>query len=197
MNQSLLRRTFSKLPSLETPRLLLRRMNVYDAADMYEYARLEEVTRYLLWYPHPDAGYTKRYLEQLQTEYRHGEFYDWALVCKPYMKMIGTCGFTSIDLDNNRAEIGYVLNPAYWGAGLAPEAVRRVLDFGFRELRLNRIEARYMRGNDRSRRVMEKCGMSFEGMQRSLLFVKEQYRDVGVCSILYDEYVRFGGNYSK
>ena len=180
---------FTKIPTLETPRLIMRRLRVNDYKDMYEYSRLESVTRYLLWSPHKDEEYTYRYLEHVQDDYRAGEFYDWALVYKEHDKMIGTCGFTRFDLNNSSAEIGYVLNPYYWGVGLAPEAVSEVIRFGFEELKLNRIEARYIYGNNRSRHVMEKCGMTFEGMFRSQILNKNEYKDVGVCSILSREYL--------
>ena len=179
---------FSKIPVLETPRLLLRRLRVSDYLDMYEYSSLDEVTEYLLWYPHKDEDYTYRYLEHVQSEYRTGDFYDWAVVYKADDKMIGTCGFTSFDLPNNSAEIGYVINPEYWGIGIAAEAALAVIEYGFTSLKLNRIEARYMCGNNKSRRVMEKCGMSFEGIIRSALYNKNEYKDVGVCAILSREY---------
>ena len=103
--------------------------------------------------------------------------------------MIGTCGFTSFSYDHNSAEIGYVLNPAYWGQGIAAEAVRAVLDVGFIKLNLHRIEARFMMGNDRSRRVMEKSGMTFEGFQRDAMYVLDEYRTIGICAILFSEYI--------
>lgn len=181
-------KVFMKIPTLDTPRLTLRRICIDDYLDMYDYSHREEVTRYLLWSPHPNEEYTHRYIEQLQTQYRIGEFYDWAVVCKENGKMIGTCGFTSFDLNHNRAEIGYVLNPDYWGRGIIPEAVCEVMRFGFCELRLNRIEAHYIFGNDRSRRVMEKCGMKFEGVMRSYMYIKNEYKDIGICSILNREY---------
>jgi len=86
--------------------------------------------------------------------------------------------------------VGYVLNPAYWGMGIAPEAVRRVIDFGFRELNVHRIEAKYMVENARSRRVMEKVGMTFEGVKRASMYIKGEYRDIGYCAILADEFIR-------
>ena len=63
-----------------------------------------------------------------------------------------------------------------------------MMNLAFCELGANRVEARYMKGNESSLRVMEKLGMSFEGMQRAKLFVKGAFRDVGVCSILSGEY---------
>lgn len=169
----------------------MRRLRVSDYLDMYEYSCLEQVTEYLLWYPHKNEEYTYRYLEHVQSEYRSGDFYDWAVVYKEHNKMIGTCGFTSFDTQNNSAEIGYVLNPLYWGIGLAAEAVTAVLEYGFSDLRLNRIEARYIVENHRSRRVMEKCGMTFEGIFRGAIYNKHEYKDIGICSILNREYKIF------
>ena len=102
--------------------------------------------------------------------------------------MIGTCGFTRFDFRHNFGEIGYVVNPDYHGRGIATEAVRAVIGFGFENLALNRIECRFMMGNDASRKVMEKNGMSFEGTIRQGMLVKGVYRDIGICSILQSEY---------
>lgn len=190
MQRESVKKLFKKIPPLETDRLVLRKMKISDYADMYEYARLETVTKYLLWRSHPDAHYTRDYLSYIQSRYRAGEFYDWAVIHKDTGKMIGTCGFAELDFENNSAEIGYVINPAFWKKGYATEAVKKVLEFGFYELNLHRIEARYIVGNDVSRRVMEKCGMSFEGIHRSSLFVKEQYVSVGFCAITADEYIK-------
>ncbi len=190
MDMTLVKRIFASIPTLETERLILRRMKRSDAQDMFEYSKNPEVTRYLLWMPHPSVGYTARYLTYLQERYALGKFYDWALVDRKTGKMIGTCGFTSFSAENNSAECGYVLNPEYWGRGLAAEALSAVMEFGFMTLGLHRIECRYMKGNDRSRRVMEKVGMSYEGMLRDAILVGDKYRTVGVCAILADEYIR-------
>ena len=120
--------------------------------------------------------------------YRLGQFYDWALINKEDGKMIGTCGFVKFDLPHNCAEIGYVLNPDYHGQGLMPEAAKRILQFGFSVLGLHRIEARYMAANTPSRHVMEKLGMTFEGIQRGRMLVKGLYRDIGTCAILASEF---------
>ena len=106
--------------------------------------------------------------------------------------MIGTCGFTRFHYEADSAEIGYVIHPSYWGRGIATEAVDAVIRFGFQRLELNRIEARFMEGNTASRRVMEKNGMSFEGMMRQSMYIKGEYRNVGVCSVLRREYYSWG-----
>ena len=181
-------RIFSRIPELETERLILRKMRVGDEEDMYAYAKRSEVTRYLLWSPHPDIYYTRDYLRYLATRYAAGSFYDWAIVLKSSGRMIGTCGFTAFDCPHDAAEIGYVLNPDYRGQGIAPEAVRAVMAFGFDKLALHRIEARFIEGNEASLRVMEKVGMRFEGYHREAMLIKGVYRTIGYSSILRAEY---------
>lgn len=188
MKKEKIYRIFSHLPELTTERLTLRKMLVADTSDMYEYASRQDVTEYLTWYPHPDRDYTREYLQYLGTRYATGMFYDWAVIYEPDCKMIGTCGFTAFHCPSDSAEVGYVLNPEYWGKGIATEALERVLRFGFEELGLHRIEARFMEGNDRSRHVMEKVGMTYEGCMRESLLVKGAYVSVGVCAILASEW---------
>lgn len=193
MTKDKLYKIFSHIPVLTTDRLILRAIHPSDAENVYEYSSDIEVPKYLLWYPHESIDYTEHYLRKIKLDYRIGKFYDWALVLKNGEnkgKMIGTCGFTSFDLHNNSAEVGYVLNRSFWGQGLAAEALREVLAFGFDELILRRIEAKYIAQNVNSRKVMEKCGMTFEGVLRSSMMVKGEYRDIGICSILSDEYIR-------
>ena len=188
MNKHYLYNIFSKIPILETERLTLRRMKATDAGDMFEYASRSDVTQYLTWNPHPDVDYTREYLTQVQKQYENGEFYDWAVILRDEMKMIGSCGFTSFDDDNSSGEIGYVLNPDFWGQGLMSEAVTAVLGFGFERLGLHRIEAKYMQENIRSRKVLEKCGMTYEGTHRDAMLIKGEFRTISVCAMLREEF---------
>ena len=179
---------FSNMKSLACDRLLLRPLCREDAEDMYCYARREDVTEYLLWLPHPSVAYTHDYLAYIEERYALGLFYDWAVVEKESGRMIGTCGFTSIDAPNDTGEIGYVLNPEYHGRGYGTEAAARVMRYGFEELGLHRIEAKFMQGNEASLHVMEKLGMRFEGYRRDGMLVKGKYRTIGVCAILANEW---------
>lgn len=179
---------FSSIPTLHTDRLTLRRLGAADVDDMFDYAKRRDVTEHLRWYPHQSKKYTSDYLRYISARYKLGDFYDWAVVEKESGKMIGTCGFTSFDLPHDSAEIGYVLNPEFHGKGYATEAATRVLEFGFSELSLHRIEARFMKENTASLRVMEKLGMTLEGYRRDGMLIKEKYRTIGVCSILCHEW---------
>ena len=188
MKKETIFKIFSNMPTLYTERLSLRVMHPIDAEDMYDYAKRPEVTKYLLWREHEDIYFTRDYLNYINRRYALGDFYDWAIIERESRRMIGTCGFTKIDVPNNSAEIGYVLNPDFHRRGFGSEAVKRVMKFGFEELGLNRIEARFMQGNEASLALMKSVGMTFEGYMRDLIFVKGSYRTVGISSILRSEY---------
>lgn len=176
------------LPQLCTQRLLLRAMRVSDSADMFSYASEPRVTEHLLWQPHENERATKRYLEYAQKLYRSGELVDWAVTLKETGRMIGTCGFASLDGENSSGEIGYVLHPDFWGRGLAAEALRVVMQYGFETLGLHRIECRHMHGNESSGKVMQKCGMRYEGTLRDSLYVKGRFCTIVMYSVLEEEY---------
>lgn len=181
---------FKNPPILECDRVILRKMDRSFADDMFEYASNPAVTKYLTWDVHPNRRFSYNYLGYVNSRYRTGEFFDWAITMRDSGKMIGTCGFTRFNFSSYSAEIVFVLNPKYWGYSIAPEASRRVIRFGFDTLELHRIEARYMENNIQSRRVMEKSGMTFEGIYRDMMLVRGQFVSVGVCSILRSEFNR-------
>ena len=184
MRRESIYKIFSDPPILKTARLTLRAMRSQDAEDMFEYARLPEVTKYLLWREHESVGFTRDYLKYVESRYSVGDFYDFAIVENSSGKMIGTCGFTRLDAVNNVAEIGYVLNPAFFGKGYATEAAREIIRFGRDELCVHRVEARFMQGNDASVRVMQRLGMSFEGYAVDSMLVKGEYKTIGTYAMV-------------
>lgn len=179
---------FAKIPTLTTKRLILRKMMVSDYRDMFDYASREMTTRFLLWSPHESPKFSKRYLSFLQGQYHNENFYDFALEEKKSGKMIGTCGFTRFDLENNTAEVGYVLNPDFWGMGLATEALNRLMHFGFYELTLHRLVAKIMDGNERSIHVAKKCGMRHEATHIRSMLIKGTYQTIHEYAILREEF---------
>ena len=179
---------FSKIPSLRTERLVLRKICRSDVLDVYEYASDPYVSKYLLWNPHRNISYTTEYLKVIERNYKKNNFFDWAITLADTNKMIGTCGFTSFDIPNNTAEIGYVLNRNYWGRGIAVEASNRIIEFGFNQLGLHRIEVNFMPSNSSSRRVAEKCGMHYEGLMKDRILVKGSYQDIEVYAITSSTY---------
>ena len=179
-------KVFSDPPVIETDRLLLRKIVPAYAADMYRYASDPEVTKYLTWSPHSSERETARYIDLLQRKYADGSFNDFGVTLKDSGRMIGTCGFTSFDFPHNTAELGYVLARDMWGKGIAPEAVRAVMQFGYETFGLDGYTAKFMEGNTASERVMIKCGMTLEGRYRHSLYVKGSFRNIIVYQIRRD-----------
>ena len=188
MDDSLCRKLFSGLPVLNCGRVILRPYRDADAKDFNEYMREEETARYLLWSPHFNLQDTKGYVDFMLRNYRKNLPSDWAVVLRETGKVIGNCGFTSVETRNECAELGYVLSPAYWGRGLMREAMEGVLSVCFGQLQAHRAVLRIMEENERSRRFAERMGFRLEGTFSRSLLVKGEYRSICVYAMLEDEY---------
>lgn len=134
---------FHDLPELETGRLLLRKLRMTDAQDMYEYSRDPEVARHVLWDAHQSVGDSRGYLRYAVRQYRQDLPASWGIELKENHKLIGTIGFMWINRDHNSAEVGYSLAREYWNRGIMSEALSAVLNEGFMDLNLHRIEAQH------------------------------------------------------
>ena len=179
---------FGDLPKIETERLILRKMNLNDAQDLYEYASDAEVTRYVTWDTHKSIEDYRNFLKSVIQRYEKKEVSGWGVVLKENKKFIGTCGYMWWHIGCARAEMGYALSRKYWDKGLMTETVKEIIKFGFEKMKLNRIEARCMIGNIASEKVMEKVGMTFEGIMREQMYAKGVFSDLKMYSILRREY---------
>ena len=114
----------------------------------------------------------------------------WGLTLTGDDTLIGTAGFPSIEAAAYRARLGYNLAYAHWGRGLATEAVRALVGFGFTQLHLNRIEATTNLDNTGSMRVLEKVGFTEEGILRDYVYWREVgiFYDARLYSLLRREY---------
>ena len=175
---------FARLPVIETPRLILRKMTMQDAMDVYHYARDPEVARHVLWDAHQSIWETRAYIRFLLYQYRNGEPGSWGIVLKETGRVVGTIGYMSYSPDNSTVEIGYSLSRELWGKGLMTEALDAVIAETFRVLQLHRIEAMHFTDNPASGRVMAKCGMQHEGHMRERIYCKGVFRDVEMWGIL-------------
>jgi ribosomal-protein-alanine N-acetyltransferase len=179
---------FGTLPTIETERLILRKITLEDAEDMYNYASNEEVSKYVTWETHKSLSHTKQFIEFVLNQYEKKKIAPWGIEYKENGKFIGTIDFTSWQLKNYAAEIGYVISQDYWGKGITTEAANEVIKFGFNNMDLVRIQAICIVENKGSARVMEKTGMSFEGIIRKGIFIKGKHQDLKIYSILKEEF---------
>lgn len=147
---------------IETDRLILRPWQDSDAEALYEYAKDPAVGSAAGWPPHESV---EESLEIIRTVFSAPEVY--AVVLKDSGEAVGCCGLlfggdaNTPQVEADHAEIGYWIGVPYWGRGLIPEAVNALTERGFDELGLSAVWICYFDGNDRSRRVAEKCGFVY------------------------------------
>ena len=145
-----------------TERLILRPWTESDLYDFYEYARVEGVGEKAGWNHHESLEETQKILGFFIKNKK-----TLALELKENGKVIGSIGLEPRDEDAGLPfelqgrEIGYVLSRDYWGRGFMPEAVKAVIDYCFSVLNFDYLTCGHFNHNDRSRRVVEKCGFTF------------------------------------
>ena len=150
---------------LETARLALRRPTIEDAEAAFEsYASDAKITRYLTWTAHSNPAQTREYFQQAidAWDLRMGHRM-WLIQRKADSVLLGTIGCT---VYLHRVEIGFALGSAFWGQGYMAEALKRVCEAAFEDGRITRVQALCDEENTQSSRVMQKVGMSYEGLLR-------------------------------
>ena len=154
-----------QLPTIKTERLLLRAPRLDDAETIFNaYAQDPEVTRYMIWRPHQSIDETIAYLRDHAVGFpADGSRFTWAITVQGDDKLRG---MIELRPRGHKADFGYVLARPLWGQGYMTEALRSVLDFAFRLPSIFRVWAVCDVDNRASARVMEKCGLEFEGILR-------------------------------
>lgn len=150
------------MKDIETERLILRDASVDDAEDMFEYAKLEEVTKYLSWKPHISLKDSEKILEMLSKEAKEKDSYTLkAIVLKENDKMIGTIDARIFGDGLKDAEFGYCLNPKYWNKGYMSEALKAFMEALHKEHGVENVFGSFERENIASKRVMQKNEMYY------------------------------------
>jgi len=157
---------------LQSERIYLRRYTLNDASDVLEYGNDARTVKYLVW----EGISTIQEAETAISQHflRPGV---WAIELNENKKCIGGIDIR-LEPRHEKATVGYVLNRAYWGQGYMTEALQAVIAFCFDTLQLNRIEATHYVGNEASGRVMQKCGMQYEGTAAKEVKIKGVFHDV-------------------
>lgn len=172
------------LDELHSARLLLRPFGMDDAEALFRLRSDPDQIYYLDREPMRTAGEAAEMIAKMQDDGLNGTGYNWALEEKPCSGMIGYAGIWRIDQKNSRGEIGYMLGKTYQGKGLMTEALVSVLRFGFTRAGLHSVEANVNPGNDRSIRLLERCGFVREAYFRENYYFEGKFLDTAVYSLL-------------
>jgi len=170
---------------IQTERLILRKPRLDDAPVIFEaYAQDPEVTRYLVWRPHTNIQETEQFLSACEELWKTGKDFAYAVTIKENQTLIGMFGLHPMNL---KVEVGYGLARPHWGKGYMTEALRAMIEWAFAQLSIFRVQAICDVENIGSARVMEKAGMTREGLlQRYVLHpnISDEPRDVYLYAIV-------------
>ena len=164
--------------TIETERLVLRQPTVRDAPAIFDsYARDPEVVRYLTWRPHGSIADTHAFIDAIRSRWEAHSELTWALTLRGDDRLIGMIGLRPRGF---KSDIGYVLARPHWGRGLMTEAGDTIVDLAFTDPAVHRVWAVCDADNRASARVLEKIGMTCEGILRRWIVhpnVSDQPRD--------------------
>ena len=176
------------LPTIETPRLRLRPFRVRDAPAVERLAGERAVADTTLNIPHPyRPGMALAWIETHGPAFERRELATFAIERRSEGDLVGAVSLR-IRQTMGRAELGYWIGVPYWNLGYGSEGASAALDFAFGALALHRVHATHMTRNPASGRVMQKIGMSREGVLRQHVRKWDVYEDVAVYGILRAEH---------
>ncbi|HEY9880868.1 MAG TPA: GNAT family N-acetyltransferase [Leptolyngbyaceae cyanobacterium] len=175
-------------PTLYTERLILRPFTLADAPTVQHLAGEREIAARTLAIPHPyPDGLAAAWIRTHPKEFAAGAAVNFAITLIDNT----LCGAIGLGLfpENRLAELGYWIGKPYWGNGYCTEAAKAILEFGFKDLNLNRVQSTHYTDNPASGRVMQKIGMSYEGCRRQHTFKWGEFKDIKLYGILKSDWL--------
>ncbi len=183
-----LEKVFSKFSQIETERLLLRELRAEDSEEIYKIFSDEDVMQYYSFEPIKEKEIAEKIINSMIKSFEEKKAIRWAITIKGEDTVIGTCGYHNLQPRHFRSEIGYELSKEYWRKGIMKEALDAIINFGYDEMDLERIEALCEPENEASIGVLKKIGFSEEGVLRKYAFCKNQFQDLKMLSLLKEEF---------
>lgn len=166
--------------TIETDRLILRRVTVNDAKVIFEnWASDPLVTKYLTWEPHQTVEITQAYVNPKMEKYANdGLYFDWLVVLKETGEVIGDICATRVSLRDELVEMGHCYGRKYWNKGYATEALKAFIQYMFKLVGAKKIVACHSSENPASGKVMLKAGMHYDATLPKYIIDKETKRRV-------------------
>lgn len=175
---------FDPFPQIKTERLLLRKITDADAEDIFKLRSDKNVMKYIGKKPVVSIGEARDWAKLIQDSLQNNSGITWGISMAEKESLIGTIGFWRIIKEHYRAEIGYMLLPQYWKQGFTKEAILKVIDYGFQEMKLHSIEAHINPKNIGSATVLEKTGFVLEAYFKEDFFFDGAFEDTAIYSLL-------------
>lgn len=179
---------FTHFPVLETERLMLREMTPSDVNALLKHFGNSEVVKFIDMQPIKTIEQANEWLKWMGGFFAAKDGLRWGITADG--QFVGSAGLHNWNKETHYAEIGCDIAHQYWGHGYGQEAMRRLIEFGWDAMKLNRIEADVVQGNVRSMHVLEKLGFRKEGILRQRLLKGGKYYDVYLFGLLRCDYLK-------
>ena len=170
-------------PILHTQRLDLIEIEQHHSLDVFNIFGDEKVTKYYNLLPLKNEQEALAEIDFFKQRFIAKTGIRWGIALKNKQNIIGTIGFNKFTIQH-RANIGYDLQAKFWNKGYITEALEAVIDFGFNQLSINRIEAEVMQGNIGSEVVLGKLNFRNEGVLRQWMLWNNRYYDMTMFALL-------------
>ena len=182
--------TYVGTPIIETERLILRSLKMTDAQAIFDnWLSDERISDNRVSAAHKSVSETIKKLEKIVNNYSKNDFCWWGIEQKVNGELIGEIDLYDFDNETGNCEVSYSIGYEWWNKGYATEALRAVVDFGFRQMNVHKIAAAHNTDNPASGKVMTKVGMVQEGVIRHMIRnSNNQYKDCAVYGILQEDY---------
>lgn len=181
-------RFLSPFPVLTTNRLCLREFDQQDVPAVFDILSRQAVNEWLETDPLKSVEEAEARIQSRVRLFKDGLGLRWAITLKENpSRVIGSCGYFSLQRGTQTVEIGYELHPDYWGRGMMSEALQTVVQYSFGAQALmpvHRIEAIVLPANIPSCRILQKLGFELEGVRREFGFWKGRYQDMYLYALL-------------
>lgn len=175
--------------TIDTQRLVLRRFKYSDDEAMLKYWISDEKIQSLYSEPvYTTKEEVKELLDKYIGSYEKDDYYRWAIIEKSSGECIGQIAYFLVDSRNNFSEIEYCIGSHFQCKGFATEATKAVIEYGFNQMNLHKVQICTKTINAPSRRVIEKCGLTYEGTLRDYFYMNGEYVGRLYFSILRSEF---------
>ncbi len=168
---------------MESERIVLRELAESDATALYDVFSNEKAMRHWDSAPHRDVSVTLKAISRMLELWHIQQGISWGVVVKESQTLIGQCSFHSWNIEQKEAQLGYILNPQYWGNGYGGEVLKTVVDFGFKRLGLKTIIAEIDPKNFPSAAILGKNGFFASEHRKSNLIVNGIYHDTHIYKL--------------
>ena len=155
----------NQFPTITTDRLLLRQLRPEDIHDVFRGLSHPDVIKYY-GVSYQTLEDTQKQMDWFAAQEADGTGLWWAVCSRDNSEFYGTGGLTDISKEHRKGEIGFWLLPEYWGRGIMGEAFPLIVQYGFEEMDLHRIEGFVEHNNQNCQNALRKVNFKFEGTMR-------------------------------